>query len=62
MLRIKISQCNIYCQTKFAQYGDRLHRANSLEDISEFKENFINPNSTRPVIYKIPDHDTLIKV
>ena len=53
---------DIYSQTRYAQYGDRRHRASSLEDISEFRENYINPNSTRPIIYKIPDHDSLIKV
>ena len=48
----------IIYQTNYTQYGDKP----AQEDVSEFKENYINPTSTRPIIYKIPDHDSLIKV
>ena len=48
-----------YLQTQYAQYSDA---PPDEGDISEVKENYVNPNSSRPVIHKIPDHDCFIKV
>ena len=34
----------------------------SLEDMSELRDSYINHNTTRPVIARIPDNDELMKV
>ena len=41
---------------------DNIQCTGSLDDLSEAKQRYKDPNSTRPIIVKMLDHDHLLKV
>ena len=43
-------------------FGNTQQNTGLLDDMSMAKESFKNPNSTRPIIARIPDHDHILKV